>query len=83
MLHYSMQSNQRFKRPKDATLAPLVRDNPHVTASLRVAVMPRSSILELWVFIKGGVLGRTPLVFHYSMPLRGILEPRFPRKEGS
>jgi len=31
---------------------------PHVTASLRVAVMPRSGILELWVFIKGGVLGK-------------------------
>ena len=31
---------------------------------------------------KGGVLGRAPLVLHYSMPRSGILEPWVPQKGG-
>jgi hypothetical protein len=38
------KSNHRFKRPKDATLAPKVRDNPHVTP-LR-GVIPKVQMLR-------------------------------------
>ena len=47
-------SNLWFKRPKDAMLAPLVRDNPRVTATRREAVIPSAPISILWSHPLGG-----------------------------